>query len=192
MLERRPPSPATRERRVLFVGRLCAAKNLRFWLDVARRVAAEDPGIRFDIAGDGELRAALAGEAERRGLAGRLEFHGFVPHEQLGALYSRASAFLLTSHSEGLGRVLLEALAHEVPVVAPRITGPEDVVVDGRSGYLVEPRDEGMFAGRILALLRDPALGRRLGAWGGADVRARFDPARLARRWVDLLVAHAA
>ena len=154
-----PAVGGPRELRVLFVGRLCQQKNLGLWLEVARRVTQRQAAVRFDLVGEGDLRGPLEAEARRQGLHDRVDFHGFVPYEQLGALYRRASVFLLTSHFEGFGRVLVEALAHHLPVVAPRIAGPEDIVVDGESGYLVEPGDAEGCAERIVAVLGDASLG---------------------------------
>ena len=104
-----------RERRVLFVGRLHPQKNLHRWLAVAARVAATDPDVRFDIVGDGPLRAELEQLAADLKLGNRVTFHGFVPYEQLGPLYARASVFLLTSDYEGFGRVIVESYCHETP-----------------------------------------------------------------------------
>lgn len=182
------PQVGSRTRRVLFVGRLQREKNLQRWLQVARRLATADRDIRFDIVGDGRCR----GELERRSRELKLDavttFHGFVPYEQLGPLYASAAVFLLTSDYEGFGRVLVESYCHETPVVAGRVGGVEDVVIDGHTGFLRDANDVDGLAAAVKTLLDDPALARRMAQDGASDVRRRFDPDALATRWVQLLV----
>lgn len=181
-------APGPRPHRVLFVGRLCHQKNLEDWLRVAARVAAADAEVIFDIVGDGPLKDALVQQAQSLGLASRVCFHGFIPNRQLGPFYREAAVFLLTSHYEGFGRVLIESYAHQTPVVAPLITGVEDIVDPGRTGFLHPPGDlEGM-AASVLRLLLNPEEAQRLGAAGQTLVRKRFNPQSLMQAWVALLV----
>lgn len=176
---------------VLHVGRLVTQKNLSRWLRVARRVAARVPEVALVWAGDGPSAPALRAEAERLGLASRLDWRGPVAYADLPALYAGADVFLLTSDYEGLPRVAIEAGLHGVPVVAPALPGLEDVVVSGETGVLCPPGDEGALADAVIRLLHDPVLRSAMAERGRARVRREFDPERLASRWVDMLVATA-
>lgn len=184
--ERITPAP-----RVLFVGRLIAAKNLYLWLQVARRVAEQDATVTFEIVGDGELRHELEAEANRLGIAARVRFAGALTYDQLPEVYRAARVFLLTSRYEGFGRVVAEAYLNGVPVVAPRITGVEDIVADGQTGFLHDSADGEGMAASVLRLLHDDQLRAQMGQAGRTLVRVRFDPQRLAREWVALLVSAA-
>jgi glycosyltransferase involved in cell wall biosynthesis/SAM-dependent methyltransferase len=177
-----------RERRVLFVGRIQPEKNLRRWLAVAARLASDDPALRFDIVGNGSQRREIERQARELGLSEAVTFHGFVPYEQLGPLYARASVFLLTSDHEGFGRVLVESYCHETPAVAVRTGGIEDIVVDGETGFLRDVTDVEGLAAAVRTLLDDADLARRMGQAGASHVRRQFDPDALASRWVQLLV----
>ena len=183
-----PRASARRARRILFVGRLHPQKNLQRWLAVAARLAVHDPDIRFDIVGEGECRAELERRARDLSLHGVTTFHGFVPYEQLGPLYASASVFLLTSDYEGFGRVIVESYCHETPVVAVRVGGIEDVVIDEKTGFLRNADDVDGLAAAVKTLLDDPGRARRMAQDGATDVRQRFDPETLATRWVQLLV----
>lgn len=177
--------------KVLFVGWLVAAKNIREWLLVAQRVAAVDENVSFEIVGEGPLRAELQREVERLGLDGRVYFRGAVAYTQLPQVYRSAKVFLLTSKHEGFGRVVVEAYLHQVPTVATRVTGIEDIVDDGQTGFLHPPGDVAGLTDSVLRLLHNDSLREEMGQRGNVLVRARFDPERLSSQWINLLVSSA-
>jgi colanic acid/amylovoran biosynthesis glycosyltransferase len=124
---------------MLAVGRLHPVKNYAFLLLACREL--KDRGIRFAcrIAGEGRERSAL----ER--LIGRLDLHtevrllGHLSRDQLHAVYEEATLVVLTSRSEGIPVVLMEAMAHGKTVLAPAITGIPELVCDGKTGFLYRP-----------------------------------------------------
>lgn len=183
-----PKERKTPHKRVLFVGRLVPVKNLAAWLKVAGLVLAQDNAVTFEIVGDGPLRSQLEQTADELGIKARVTFRGAVAYEQLSEIYQNADIFLITSNYEGFGRVAVEAYLHQIPVVATKITGIEDIVDDGRTGFLHEPGDlEGM-ARSILKLLDNDPLRQQMGQSGYTEVCARFNPQELSRRWMELLV----
>lgn len=189
ILDATAPAPAEGSRKVIFVGRLVRQKRLDRWLEAAAAIAAGDPLATFEIAGEGELRPALEAQARALGLAERVRFRGNLAYADLPAFYASAGAFLLTSAYEGFGRVVVEAMHFGVPVVATRITGVEDIVESGRSGFLHPPGDTAGLAGSVLKLLAEPDLRRRVGEAGRARVDERYAPARLSREWMGILVS---
>ena len=138
------PETATRERLVLFAGRLAPEKG------IAELVAATE-GLPLVVAGDGPLRTIVPAAL------------GFVAHDELNRLYRRAGVVVLPSRQEGLPVALLEAMAHGCPVVATSVGGIPQLVEDGRTGLLVPPGDPAALRTAIEALLDDPELGRQLG-----------------------------
>jgi glycosyltransferase involved in cell wall biosynthesis len=183
--------PSTPARRVLFVGRLVPVKNIEEWLQVAQQVAARDADVTFEIVGEGPLRETLETQAKELGLDSRVYFAGAVVYDQLPKIYRSAQVFLLTSKYEGFGRVVVEAYLNGVPVVATRITGVEDIVQDGQTGFLHPPGDVAGMAASVLRLLDDDALRQQMGRKGHDLVCAHFDPQRLSREWVSLLISAA-
>lgn len=173
---------------VLYVGRLAREKNLGFWLRVAAEVLRAVPEARFELAGEGTDEPRLRALATRLGLGPRVAFRGFVPPDALGAHYRAAGVLLLTSRYEGFGRVAAEALAHGTPVVATRVVGLEDVVDHGTTGFLRPQGAVAELAADVVRLLRDHDLRARMGAAGERYVRRAFDPGRLRRAWVRLLM----
>jgi glycosyltransferase involved in cell wall biosynthesis len=92
----------------------------------------------------------------------------------LAGLYQRASVFALPSDEEGLGVVLLEAMACGVPVVSTRSGGPDGIITDGKDGYLVALDDAAEMAARLARLLQDPGLNRSIGKAARRTIEARY------------------
>jgi glycosyltransferase involved in cell wall biosynthesis len=138
---------------------------------------AKHPAARFLIVGqaapaDEGYRAALAASVARLGLEGRVVFTGLrldVPE-----ILSQISVSVLPSLSEGMSNVLLESMAAGVPVVATRVGGAAEVVEDGVTGLLVEPKEPGALAQGIHRLLRDGELARSYGCAGQRRMTERF------------------
>lgn len=173
--------------RVLYVGRLDSEKRMRDWLHVAAAVLERRPETAFDIVGNGADRADLEDLARSLGIADRVRFHGFVPYERLPDFYRRAAVFLLTSSYEGFGRVLVEAQLHGIPCVSTRTLGAQDVIEHDRTGFLHDVGDIRGMAESVARLLDDRDTNTHMGREGAALVREKFDPAALARQWMELL-----
>ncbi len=149
------PVEHERDCMVLFAGSLIERKGVRFLLAAAARIVKVVPDCRFVIAGDGMQREALMQLAEQLGVAGCVQFLGEQTQDQLRGWMQRAWVFVLPSLEEGLGVVLLEALACGTPCVGSRVGGIPDVVVPG-TGLLVPPADELALADAIVQLLQNP------------------------------------
>jgi colanic acid/amylovoran biosynthesis glycosyltransferase len=129
---------------VLYAGRLSPEKGI---LDL---VAAAD-GLALEVVGDGPLRDQVP------------QAIGFLPNEELQGRFARAAVVAVPSHREGFGVVCLEAMSHARPVVASAVGGLRDLVVDGETGYLVQPGDRAALRESLERLLADRELRERLG-----------------------------
>lgn len=173
---------------VLFVGRLVERKGVAVLLEAWRLAAL--PDARLIIIGDGPDRAGLEMQAAALDLAATVEFRGRVSDSDLAAAYGSADLFVLPAildahgDTEGLGVVLLEAMASRVPVLASAAGGITDVVVDGDSGVLVPPADAPALAAALTRLHRDEALRAELAAKGAARVNESFSWDAIADRWL--------
>jgi trehalose synthase len=105
----------------------------------------------------------------------------------VNALQRRSDVVVQKSIAEGFGLTVSEAMWKGRPVVAGEVGGIQDQIEDGRTGYLVEPRDLDAFGRRVAALLEDPPTGERIGAAAQARVRDHFLGPRHLEQWVDLL-----
>jgi L-malate glycosyltransferase len=159
------------------VAALTDHKDHRTLIEAAALVVRALPEARFVIIGDGELRADLEALAKARGLSARVLFLGFS--SDLDRLLPAFDVFCLSSHLEGLGTSLLDAMAFARPVVATRAGGIPEAVEDGVTGRVVPVRDPAALAEGLLAVLRDAELRARLGAAGRQRYLERFTDARM-------------
>ncbi|MEM9477523.1 MAG: glycosyltransferase family 4 protein [Pseudomonadota bacterium] len=165
---------------LVFVGRLTAIKGLRILLDAFGQVAADYPGLRLTLVGDGDDRAAL--EAMAAPLGDMVRFTGYLSQAEVAETLATADALVLPSFAEGVPVVLMEAMASARPVIATRVAGVSELVEDGVSGFLAPPGDATGLAERIAQLAADPALRTRMGAAGRDRVLAEFDIRKEAAR----------
>lgn len=174
-----PADPALREALGLapavpvvgYFGRLERGKGVDVLLDAAERLHAGLPAATFLFVGDGPLRASLVARAAASGLPAR--FVG--PRDDVAALLRLCAVVVLASRQEAFGRVLIEAMATGVPVVATAVGGIPEVCVDGVTSLLVPPEDpEALAVALALTLADQDATAARVAA-ATADVRARFD-----------------
>jgi glycosyltransferase involved in cell wall biosynthesis len=149
----------------------------------AARVATRLPEAHFLLVGDGELRGEVEEDVRRLGLAGRFHLLGW--RRDIPRIFKNLDLLVLTSLWEGLPRVVPEAMAAGVPVVATRVDGTPEVVREGETGFLVEPHDVENLSERIVWLLSHREAAQRMGERGRGRVE-EFDIDVMVRRQEDL------
>jgi 1,2-diacylglycerol 3-alpha-glucosyltransferase len=178
----------------LFVGRLGKEKSVDLLLDAFALAAERMPGVRLIIVGGGPHERELREHAAALPCGDAIEFTGLLDQATLGAYYRAADAFVFGSTTETQGLVLLEAMAHGVPVVATDCAVSRDVVT-AAAGALV-PEDARSFADALLALLGadQPERARRSAAAKAAALPYSVDAltASLERRYLELAARRAA
>jgi glycosyltransferase involved in cell wall biosynthesis len=171
---------------VVAVGRLAPEKGLDILLQAHATVRAAGVPHQLLLVGEGPERQRLAELADGLGVAGSTRFAGHLANPQ--PFIAAADLFVLPSRYEGLGLVLLEALAHATPVVAADCPfGPRLVLRDGQLGDLVPVEDPAALASAMAQHLRSPERLRRL-AQEGASWTQRFDASRGAEQLLDAVV----
>jgi glycosyltransferase involved in cell wall biosynthesis len=159
------------------VAALTGHKDHTTLLEAAARVVQRMPQAHFVIVGEGDLRSALEQRARALGLQGRVIFTGF--REDVDRLLPAFDAFCLSSHMEGLGTSLLDAMAFARPIVATSAGGIPEAVEDGVTGRLVPPRDPEALADAIVQVLSDERLMKAMGAAGRLRFEQRFTADRM-------------
>lgn len=140
------------ENRIVFVGRLTAEKQVEVILKAMTKL---DPALEttFDIVGGGDQRKQLEHLAEQLGLGDRVVFHGRTSDEDLRALLSRASLFVIASIAELQSIATMEAMASALPIVAADAVALPHLVHDGENGHLFEPGNVDDLAARLTDVL---------------------------------------
>ncbi|MFB7613909.1 glycosyltransferase family 4 protein [Kitasatospora sp. NPDC056181] len=163
---------------VVCVSRLVPRKGQDTLIEAMPQILADVPDAVLLIVGGGPYRADLEKLADARGVRASVRFTGSVPWEELPAHYGAGDVFAMPCRTrrggldvEGLGIVYLEASATGLPVVAGDSGGAPDAVLEGETGYVVPGGSPAAAAERIVRLLNDEELRRRMGEAG--------------RRWVD-------
>jgi D-inositol-3-phosphate glycosyltransferase len=180
---------------LLFVGRIQPLKALDVAVAALAEVRHEHPDAILVVVG-GASGAEGPGEVARihrlaadLGVTDAIRFVEPQPHHMLSTWYRAANVVVVPSRSESFGLVALEAAACGVPVVAANVGGLRTLVEDGRTGFLVDGREHTRYAEAISAILRDPALARRLSV-AASDAAAAYrwstTAARLRRVYADL------
>jgi len=136
------------------------------FVELARLVCEQMPEARFFVAGDGELRGEVEAKLAALGLEDKVQLLGW--RRDVPGLLGALDVAVLTSLWEGLPRVCPQAMAAGRPMVATAVDGTPEAIVDGESGFLVDPGDMAAAAERVLQLLRDGELREQLGRAGRA------------------------
>ncbi len=159
------------------IARLNPEKDHTTLLHAFAILRGRDPSLRLVLAGGGPERERLEQLAGSLGLDGAVEFLGHV--EDVRPIHERLDVYVQSSHVEGLPVAVLEALAAGLPVVAARVGGNEEAVIDGVGGLLVPPRNPEAMAAAIARFLEDPELAARMGFAGRRHVEDLFSAAAM-------------
>lgn len=167
------------------IARLFPLKGHDQLLDAAPEIVKRVPNVRFLLIGDGKLYRHLQERARRAGILDNLVFAGLVPRERIPQMIGAMDVLVHTSLREGLARALPQALAAGKPCVAYDLDGAPEVVIPGRTGFLVKPGDSAGLADAVTQLLSDGAMRSRMGQAG----RNLVDPAFRAETMVEKTAA---
>jgi phosphatidylinositol alpha 1,6-mannosyltransferase len=170
-----------------FLGRLVKEKGLDIFAEVARELTRRGVPHRILVVGEGPAREWFAGQVPAA------VFTGFQSGDDLGRAVASMDVFFNPSVTETFGNVTTEAMSAGVPVVAARATGTVDLVEEGRTGFMVPPRDVRAYAEAIARIVGDPALRRAMGEAGHeAAAHYRWDRANAAALavWREVLASH--
>lgn len=166
------------------VGRLEPIKGVSYFIEAAKMVTQELDNVEFLIVGDGSLKEDLKKMAESLGLSANLAFMGW--REDVNTILFTLDLLVLSSLNEAVGRCVLEAQAVGVPVVATRVGGVPEVVLDGVTGMLVPPKDPKKLAEAILFLLKADDKRRQMSEAGRGWVDEKFSDRVMVQKFEEM------
>lgn len=168
---------APRPPNILYAGVLTPLKGVHHLVTAYARLTRDFPQARLILVGRQENKAyadQLRTQIQRLGLDGQVQFVGQVSQAELATWMSQACVSVLPSLSEGLGRVVVEAMAARTPVIGSRVGGIPQMIEDGVTGFLVQPRDESGLTEKLRWVLEHPVRARKMGDIAHAFARRFF------------------
>ncbi|MFA6223068.1 MAG: glycosyltransferase [Desulfomonilaceae bacterium] len=180
--------------KILALGRFDRIKAFHILLHACKILKDSGLSFRLTLAGDGPRRLQLKHLARKLGLTDYISFPGFVPYNFVSDLFCSADVFVMSSavHSsgdrDGLPTVIMEALAHRLPVVATDVCGIPEVIHNGETGLLVGQNDPQSLADAILAMVHDRDNALSMAAKGRELVLREFDQEKNHTKIFDLFI----
>lgn len=175
---------------ILIVGRLVKGEGMKGHdrlIEVMPDVVRATSDARLIVVGTGDNLDFYRNLANEKGVADHVVFAGFLQDEELAELYRRCGVFAMPSRQEGFGLVYLEAMRAGLPCVASNCDAAQEIVVDGETGYLVNPDDRVALTSVLTRLLNDDALRRKLGDKGRARFLSQFTEEHFQMRFWKIL-----
>ncbi|MGB2869440.1 MAG: glycosyltransferase family 4 protein [Bacteroidota bacterium] len=163
------------------IARFSPLKGHQYLLDAVPSIVAQVPNARFLLVGGGELETTYREMVKQRGIENSVLFAGLVPLDRMAEVISVMDIVVHTSLLEGLARVLPQALAAGKPVVSFDIDGAHEVVLQGKTGLLVEPENEEDLSKAIVKLLLDRKKAVQFGVAGAQLVRDQWTTEAMVR-----------
>ena len=171
------PPPTDQPFDIIFLGRLTYQKNPLILSDVIQAMAPLKPSVH--VVGGGELEAALRAKVDDAGLRSQFTFHGQQDRAAALRIAVRCKVLVLPSRWEGHPITLIEAMHLGLPVVASRVSGSSEIVLEGKTGYLVGAEDIAGYANALAILLKDSSALQRFGMAARQEAAQRFSADRM-------------
>ncbi|PLX22004.1 MAG: glycosyltransferase family 1 protein [Salinivirgaceae bacterium] len=169
------------------LGRMVHQKNQIFLIEVLKQLHEKGVNAKLRIGGDGDLKNEIISAVEKYDLKESVELPGFI--SDVKSFMSNIDIFLLSSHWEGFGYVLVEAQMCEKPVVAFNISSNPEVVKDQSTGVLVPPIDKDAFVDAIVSLIENPQKRQLMGRNGRSRAKSMFNIKQTTEKLVEFLHA---
>jgi len=159
----------------IYIGRLVFYKNLEVLIKAIKIVKNTEPQIKLIIVGGGPHEDDIKALIHNLELESNVELTGFVTAEEKLNLLSQSNALLFPSVCEGFGLVILEAFSQNKPVLVSDLRPMSDIVTHDKTGYLLDPNDEKMWAKFILKLIKDPQHSNLMGKNGNELLQTKYN-----------------
>jgi len=176
-----PRNTAVEQNTILYFGSVIRKKGVLELADIFNLIIAKKPGVRLLFAGK-DVKDHNTGNSTKQMILDKLSpaaiknivWLGVLPYEKVLAQIATANVVVLPSFAEALPMTWLEAMSMEKALVTSDIGWAKEVMIDGVTGFTVDPKDNQLYAARILQLLMDPALAKQMGTAAREQVVARF------------------
>ncbi|MBE6157952.1 MAG: glycosyltransferase family 4 protein [Firmicutes bacterium] len=175
------------EKRLVSVGRLSPEKGYLDLLKIFNSLTEKNKDWNLDIVGDGIEREKLEKYIDKNNLSDRVKLHGFQNKDYIDKLLNKSSIYVMTSHTESFGIVLIEAMSHGVPCIAfSSAEGAKEIIVSGKNGYLIKNRNHGAYLKKIEDLIKKEDFRKKLGKEARQSVK-KYTSDVVKEKWYNLI-----
>jgi len=170
-----------------YIGRLSKEKGVSNLIKAIPLVLKERRDVQFIICGEGKLSDKIKRIVEAKGLKAHIKLMEWIPHEDVPQYLNELKLLVLPSFTEGLPNILLEAMACGTPVLATSVGAVPDVVIEGKTGFLLKSTRQEHIAERVVGLLSNPDLLKRVSKEACTSVRKKFCFEKTLESWRNIL-----
>jgi glycosyltransferase involved in cell wall biosynthesis len=169
-----------------YIGRLSGEKGVQHFARALPAILSDRQDLRALIGGDGQLKESIEASLQEEGIAARVDLPGWILHDDLPGHLNQLRLLVLPSFSEGLPNIMLEAMACGTPVLATPVGAVPDVIIDGKTGFIMESNSPECIAENVMRAMRHPDL-ERIAEVGRRFVEENFTFECVVERWKEVL-----
>lgn len=175
------------EKRLISVGRLSQEKGYMDLLTIFKSINKDYPDWKLDIIGDGKERTKLEEYIKQNNLEESVTLHGFRERDYIYKLLEKSSIYLMTSHTESFGIVLLEAMSVSLPCIAfSSAEGANEIIISGSNGYIIKRRNFKAYIKKVEDLIEDYDTRKKIGKEAKKSVH-KYSASVVSEEWFDLI-----
>jgi len=169
-----------------YIGRLSEEKGVQHFAQALPTILSNQKDLRASIAGEGQLKESIEAFLEERGVTARVDLPGWISHDDLPNYLNQLRLLILPSYTEGLPNIMLEAMACGTPVLATPVGAIPDVIIDSKTGFIMENNSPECIAENVIRALNSPDL-EHIAEVGRRFVEENFTFERVVERWKEVL-----
>jgi len=169
-----------------YIGRLSGEKGVQHFTKALPAILGDREDLRVLIGGDGQLKDSIVATLQEEGLTDRVDLPGWIAHDDLPGYLNQLRLLVLPSYTEGLPNIMLEAMACGTPVLATPVGAIPDVIIDGKTGFIMENNSPECIAENVKRALSSPDL-ERIAEDGRRFVEENFTFEKVVENWKRVL-----
>ena len=172
---------------IITVARLSSEKGHKYLFEALKKINEDNPNWILHVIGDGPLKEELEELRDELGLKGKIFFYGYLEHKEIAEFYNSSDLFILPSLEEGLGYVSGEALACGCPVIASRVGGIPDIIINKKVGLLFEPRDSDDIKDKINYIINNKDMTMQMAEDGRQHIIKNYNSEKVMKKFEEIL-----
>jgi len=169
-----------------YIGRLSREKGVQHFAKALPAILSDQQNLRVLIGGDGQLKESIEASLQEEGLTARVDLPGWISHDDLPRYLNQLRLLVLPSYTEGLPNIILEAMACGTPVLATPVGAIPDVIIDGKTGFIMENNSPECIAENVIRALSSPDL-EQIAENGRRFVEENFTFEKTVENWKKIL-----